>query len=472
MEHTDILTVISAVHAIVAMYGTGYILYRFAKPFMENKKGAVCIGIAYFATMLLLYLVPMEINTFAAYGLGILSAFIVMCRIDGRNYKQKTFTAVTFFSLHWLSEYMTRIITDAVYNIKVVSDVFYLSGGHQAAKRLIFGGVELLDTVIGFALLGISVSYIVKTYVYKREEMSMKEMFMLIVPSITGMTGYGILIRYQTSSGMSWMEPIYGLYNGLAFLHFGISIITIVVMTVLFQNIRARQEEKLQNELLAAQVVNIERHIGQVESLYQNIRSIRHDMTNHILTLERLYAGNNVEEAMDYGKELKSSLSQIAGEIKSGNPVTDVILQELKNEAEKRKIRFQSDFYYPTGTNINAFDVSVILNNALQNAMENAGHVPLENAGKGESPYISVLSYHRNNAYMIEISNSFTGNLQWDEERGLPVTSKEKTEGHGYGQTHGYGLSNIRMVAGKYSGDIAIDLKDDEFRLSIMLMME
>lgn len=472
MEHTDILTVISAVHAIVAMYGTGYILYRFAKPFMENKKGAVCIGIAYFATMLLLYLVPMEINTFAAYGLGILSAFIVMCRIDGRNYKQKTFTAVTFFSLHWLSEYMTRIITDAVYNIKVVSDVFYLSGGHQAAKSLIFGGVELLDTVIGFALLGISVRYIVKTYVYKREEMSMKEMFMLIVPSITGMTGYGILIRYQTSSGMSWMEPIYGLYNGLAFLHFGISIITIVVMTVLFQNIRARQEEKLQNELLAAQVVNIERHIGQVESLYQNIRSIRHDMTNHILTLERLYAGNNVEEAMDYGKELKSSLSQIAGEIKSGNPVTDVILQELKNEAEKRKIRFQSDFYYPTGTNINAFDVSVILNNALQNAMENAGHVPLENAGKGESPYISVLSYHRNNAYMIEISNSFTGNLQWDEERGLPVTSKEKTEGHGYGQTHGYGLSNIRMVAGKYSGDIAIDLKDDEFRLSIMLMME
>ena len=73
---------------------------------------------------------------------------------------------------------------------------------------------------------------------------------------------------------------------------------------------------------------------------------------------------------------------------------------------------------------------------------------------------------------MIEISNSFTGNLQWDEERGLPVTSKEKTEDHGYGQTHGYGLSNIRMVAGKYSGDIAIDLKDDEFRLSIMLMME
>ena len=213
MEHMDILAAISVIHAIAAMYGTGYILYRFAKPFMENKKGTACIGIAYFAVMLLLYLVPMEINTFAAYSMGIWSAFIVMCRIDRRNYKQKTFIAVTFFSLRWLSEYMTRIIINAVYNIKLVSDAFYIPERNLAAKILIFGGVELLDTVIGFALLGISVRYIVKTYVYKREDMSIKEMSMLIVPSLTGMTGYGILIQYQNSSGMSWMEPICGLYN-------------------------------------------------------------------------------------------------------------------------------------------------------------------------------------------------------------------------------------------------------------------
>lgn len=117
MEYMDILPVISAVYAIVAIYGTGYILYRFAKPFMKNKKGAVCIGIAYFATMLILYFVPMEINTFAAYSLGILSAFIAMCRIDRRNYKQKTFIAATFFSLHWLSEYMARIIADALLSL-------------------------------------------------------------------------------------------------------------------------------------------------------------------------------------------------------------------------------------------------------------------------------------------------------------------------------------------------------------------
>ena len=67
---------------------------------------------------------------------------------------------------------------------------------------------------------------------------------------------------------------------------------------------------------------------------------------------------------------------------------------------------------------------------------------------------------------MIEISNSFTGTLQWDAECGLPLTSKSNTDGHGYG------LNNIRKVANKYFGDIDIVLKDEKFLLSVMLMVE
>ena len=40
MERMDIyMGAVSVVCDIVGMYGTGYILFRFAKPFMENKKG-------------------------------------------------------------------------------------------------------------------------------------------------------------------------------------------------------------------------------------------------------------------------------------------------------------------------------------------------------------------------------------------------------------------------------------------------
>ncbi|NBJ95106.1 ATP-binding protein [Parablautia muri] len=180
--------------------------------------------------------------------------------------------------------------------------------------------------------------------------------------------------------------------------------------------------------------------------------------------LEGPYIGGKMEEAKVYDAELKNLLSEMTGEIKSGNPVTDVILQMQKKEAEKRNIRFRSDFRYPKGSWNNVFDISVILNNALQDAMENVKHFPSENTN-GDAFCILVHSYHRNNAYMIEICNSFTGDLQWNTENELPVATK-RADGHGYG------LINIRRVVEKYSGNIAIDEKNGEFCISIMLMMD
>ena len=119
MENKDLyFEAVSAVLAIVSFYGTGYLLFRFARPFMENKKGSFNIVIAYFVTMMFVRFVPIQINKFVGYGLGVLAAFAVMCRIDRRNYKQKIFIAVTLYSLFWQSDIMVRFITEAIYHIK------------------------------------------------------------------------------------------------------------------------------------------------------------------------------------------------------------------------------------------------------------------------------------------------------------------------------------------------------------------
>ena len=465
----------------------GYCLGRLVKPFMERKEKMRLVWATYSLTMLMLIVMNCRLSTTVSVMIAIFAAFLVMCRADPRNHEQKIFLAATFFSLCWLAYAITGILYDDLYGFATHTGFMakspdYLWDALYVAMCIIYLMSEILILLAGIWCVR-------KVYVCKSANMTKKELCILLAPVFTGAVGFEI-IHYYRSFYIRETGKITEAYDTWAVIYYAVSLAVVVVVIGMYQGIKVKQEEKLQNELLAAQIDSIRHHIGQVECLYRDIRGIKHDMANHIMTLERLYAGDMTEEARAYGTELKTALAEVVGEIKSGNPVTDVILQEWKGEAEKSKIHFRSDFYYPTGTNINAFDVSVILNNALQNAMEHTVHVPLENTEKSETPHISVLSYHRNNAYMIEISNSFTGNLQWDEERGLPVTSKEKTDGHGYGetheygqthgygkahgygQTHGYGLSNIRMVARKYSGDIAIDLKDDEFRLSIMLMME
>lgn len=455
---------ITQIVSMIELCIEGYCLYRFVKPFLRTEKAALATGGLYFLSMSARDVMPLYVDAFIAYAMGSLAAFLVMYGLERRNGTQKAFLAITYFSLRWFTATIAELLYDRLYHL-VEKTRWYQGNSSTSMQLMVYVGVCAFYLVMVYVITAAAVCCITRSYICKYEQMTKRELLMLASPPFLGAVGYKVIRYYRRFYILENGKPA-GVYDMLLLFYCGLAIVVVVILIMLYQNIKAAQEEKTANQLLSAQIDNLKRHIGQVENLYQGIRSMKHDMTNHILTLERLYAGNEIKEAKDYGKELKVALSQVTGEMKTGNPVTDVILQELKSEAEKRNIYFRSDFYFPTGTDINVLDVSVILNNALQNAMESITYFTSKKAGKTEEPHISVLSYHRNNAYMIEISNSFIGELQWDEERGLPVTSKEKTDGHGYG------LANIRMVARKYSGDIAIDVKDDEFRLSIMLMME
>lgn len=432
----------------------GYCFFLLAKPFMGSKMRAACAGAAYVLAMLALYVMPWQFASSAAYGMGVFCAFLAMCLLERRNYGQKAFLAVVFFSLHWFAYAMTDILRDKLYEAALRTSYVAAQPARWFAMHVLFCVFWL---ALYFGFLAVSIKSISKRCGHKDTELSVKELFLLTVPSVMGVLGFESMWYYRDSY-MAENGKVSGIHDVLAVFYCVAAVVSIVVVIVLYQGIREQQEENTQNRLLAAQADSIRRHVEQVESLYQEIRGIRHDMANHLITLERLYAGNKAEEAKAYAIELKAALAGTAGNINSGNPVTDVILQEAQGEAGKRKIRFASEFYYPAASAVNAFDVSVVLNNALQNA--------LEHAGESETPYISIVSYRRNNAYLIEVRNSFTGNLQWDAQKELPVTAKGKPDGHGYG------LANIRKVARKYSGDIDIAAGNGEFCLGIMLMLE
>ena len=55
---------------------------------------------------------------------------------------------------------------------------------------------------------------------------------------------------------------------------------------------------------------------------------MRHDMGNHIQTLEHLVAHNDMDDAAEYLEHLKNEWDEVSPEIKTGSPVIDVILME------------------------------------------------------------------------------------------------------------------------------------------------
>lgn len=444
----------SNVSVIAVLIITGICFGIFVRPYMKKKKEAIAVSTVYIIVMLVLYIIPPQIDNFSAYLVGVVAAFAVMCIEDRRNIYQKIFLAITFFAIRWLAVAMAAKLDDLIMKTLVLRDTIVDRVWLQYG---LYVGTRVLDLVFCIVFISGAVWLINKAFVYKKDEMSMKEMVMLIMPSLVGVTGYGILQYYMTiyenDTGKRLID-IYGFYGALSFLHYLISIIAILVMIVMFQNWKATQEEQLGQKLVLNQISDMKKHIEGVEKLYQDIRSMRHDMGNHIQTLEYLVVFDNRDDAREYLERLKKEWDEVSPVIKTGSPVIDVIIMEKMREAEEKHIQFTSDFYYPENTKLNAFDMSVIMNNALNNCMENVS---------GDDPYISVSSFRKNSIFMITIKNSYQGELNYSNSD-LPETTKS-------GKGHGIGLNNIRRVARMYMGDISLEQVDKEVVLSIMLQV-
>lgn len=447
--------VTSKISVIALLMITGIYFGKFVCPYIKKKKGAVAVSIVYITIMLVLYMIPPQIDNFSAYLIGVIAAFLAMYVEDRRNIYQKIFLAITFFSIRWLTVAMAGRLDDLVTKALVFRN---MSAEKVWLQYGLYVGTRVLDIVLCIAFIAVAIGLINKAYIYKKDEMSVKEMVMLIIPSLVGVTGYGILqyylMIYERDTGKNLIDT-YEFYGALSFLHYLISIVAILVVIVMFQNWKEMQEEQRGQELVLNQISDMKKHIEEVEKLYRDIRSMRHDMGNHIQTLEHLVAHNNMDDATEYLEHLKNEWDEVSPEIKTGSPVIDVILMEKLREAKERQIRFLSDFHYPHNTKLNAFDLSVIMNNALNNCMENVS---------GDDPYISISSFRKNSIFMITIKNSFGGQLNFGDSD-LPETTKS-------GREHGMGLNNIRRVARMYMGDISLEQGNEEVILSIMMQVE
>ena len=437
--------------AVINISIPGYFLYLFVKPFLINSVHAKIVGAVYVFTMIFLYFIDYIFQNFVAYGIGVLLAFVVMCVLEKRNYGQKTFLGITFFCLRWTSGRVSVIIYTLIEEI--FNNVSFLKGNYKL-QFFVYVLNLIINCCVVFAFLYIAVKIFLRVYKNKKDNLYGRELLMLCTPSFMGTIIYIMESYYK---GMI-NNAISLKSSAIEFLCSGVSYIAILTTVYLYQKIKDMQQEESRRELMLAQIEDIKKYVGETERHYKDIRGLKHDMSNHIMTLEGLYKGNKIEEAEMYADTLMEQLNSAAGEITSGNPVTDVILTEKGKEMRNEGIDFICRFLYPSDTDINAFDISVIMNNGLTNAIT---------AAKGcENPFIKVYSYRKKNAYMIKIENSYKGNILIDDVSGLPVTTKERNK------RHGLGLSNIKSVAQKYHGDIDIDYDEKRFVLSVMLIIK
>ncbi len=229
-------------------------------------------------------------------------------------------------------------------------------------------------------------------------------------------------------------------------------------LTILFQQeMAALREEQAAAFVERRQVQAIRARIQEAEQFYSRIRRIRHETRGHLNNIKGMLHSGEYACAEDYIFRMDESMGGFELTLCTGNPVTDVIINDKRQQCEDQGIPFRTDFHYPDSGSFDAFDVGIVLQNLLQNALE-----ACEKISEGER-FISLAGRRKGRFLLIEVKNSFAGDLVFGAD-GLPVTDK-KTDV----SMHGIGLSNVRRIAEKYMGEMEVCPENQVFRVTVMV---
>lgn len=305
----------------------------------------------------------------------------------------------------------------------------------------------------------------IKKYLDMKEIYQESQLIFLLLPSVIGL--FLCLMIRSIMFSMDGMEMHLLLVsrpemNLLIPCTSMLCIIMIMLAAKMLRKLIDESNQRIEVSVYQDRIKEMEQHIGDIENLYAGIRGMKHDMKNYIADMDALMkeeTGKHADQAAlkQYLDSLQSSVEQLDMKYNTGNPVTDVIIQRYIQLTTKNNIDFQVDFIFPSNMNIDAFDLSIIINNALDNAIEAC------NRQKEGRKTIVLNAYRRENMFFIIIRNSFDGILTRDKAYGRLTTTKSDS------QNHGFGLRNIEVCAEKYYGKAETTIGDNEFELAVML---
>lgn len=227
-----------------------------------------------------------------------------------------------------------------------------------------------------------------------------------------------------------------------------VNILTVYIYDVLNKNYRKELEQKLlekQNNF----------YVKQLEIMRQsqnNMKILKHDIKNHMIAINSI-SDNNIKVKEYINDFIKSN--KISEEYsKSGNVIIDSILNYKLQEAIDKEIEINLKIKIPPQLNILPFDLSIILGNILDNAIEAASKSINEKQ-------IRLNIYVKGSSLYIHITNTFDG-IVIAEDKKYKTTKTDKLN-------HGLGLLSVINTLEKYDGGMDISYTECLFSIKILI---
>ncbi len=211
-----------------------------------------------------------------------------------------------------------------------------------------------------------------------------------------------------------------------------------------------RRLGRFQNDL-------VNRHYDEVETIYRKMRGWRHDYHNHIQVLKAHMELGEYEQARKYLDMLAEDLAAVDTVIKTGNVMVDAILNSKLTLMRDHDIRVDVTAIVPRDVGISGVDLSVLIGNLLDNAMEACMRI-----GKAEDRFIRIYIDIIKKQLYISVINSMEGNVR---KSGAQYLSSKQG-------LHGFGILRIDSIVSRYNGYINRQNEQGVFATEVTLPLE
>lgn len=188
--------------------------------------------------------------------------------------------------------------------------------------------------------------------------------------------------------------------------------------------------------------------------MYRQMRAWRHDYRNHIQTMKAYAAVGNWDAIKEYLDLLDDDLATVDTVIKTGNHMTDAILNSKISLARSRDIQVVADAHIPVQLKSSELDLCCILGNLFDNAIEASMQLP------PEQRLIRVYMDMKNTQLYISFTN-FTAGRKLQKLGNVFRSTK--------GGEHGLGLVRIDAIVQRLDGYISRNSEDGAFTTEILL---
>ncbi len=182
------------------------------------------------------------------------------------------------------------------------------------------------------------------------------------------------------------------------------------------------------------------------------VRTLRHDMRNHMAVLQGLLDNGDTGKAEEYLRELLGSAALSGGRRICAHETANAVLSVKLGEMERLGIPADFQVNLPEKLDISDTDLCALLGNALDNAMEACAKV--------KTPDIRLRCRMDKGMLMLMVSNPLSG----DEKPGLGTTKAD-------GKNHGFGLPGMTEIARRCGGSLDTRTEDGRFELIACIPM-